>query len=178
MSVFSNRFDSQPEEIDSYVASVLALVGGRNPMRILSETTGRVGELVGRCAAEVLRRPEEPGKWSVVEVVQHMADAELVWAYRLRLVAAQNGAELTGYDQDRWATALGYRDAGLENALGQLRLLRDANLRLLRSLTPSQWLHVGRHAERGEESIEHMVGLYAGHDLVHLRQLERILGAS
>jgi hypothetical protein len=54
-------------------------------------------------------------------------------------------------------------------------VVRGANLALLKSLTPEEWKHYGMHSERGQETIEHIVRLYAGHDLNHLQQIERIL---
>lgn len=174
MTIYSNPFDSTSEEVDEYVESIMALVGERDPIEILEGTLARVESAVASMSESELRQPEAPGKWSAVEVVQHLADSELVWAYRLRLVLAQNGAELTGYDQDRWAAGLGYADARLDDAMHQFRVLREANLRVLRAATPEQMAHVGRHAERGPESVEHTCRLYAGHDVVHSRQLERI----
>lgn len=57
------------------------------------------------------------------------------------------------------------------------RVLRDANLALLKSLTPEQWKHYGMHAERGEESIEQIVRMFAGHDINHTKQIEKIFSA-
>jgi hypothetical protein len=93
----------------------------------------------------------------------------------MRLVAAEDRPTLTGYDQDAWVTGLRYRDGDPEDALQQFELLRRLNLRLLHGLPPGGLERVGLHNERGEESLGHMVRLYAGHDLVHLRQLERVL---
>jgi len=65
------------------------------------------------------------------------------------------------------------RDA--RNALEQFRVLRETNLAMLKTLTPEQWKHFGIHSERGEETIEHMVRMFAGHDLNHIAQIEGIL---
>ena len=62
----------------------------------------------------------------------------------------------------------------MREALEQFTVLRRANVRLWAGLGPSELERVGLHAERGEESLEHMRKLYAGHDLLHLRQLERV----
>lgn len=174
MSVFTNRFTAAREEADAYVAAVLELLGDRDPMAVLAMLPEAIEGQVAGLTAEQLRQPEAPGKWSIVEVVQHLADSDLVWAYRLRTILAQDRAPITGYDQDRWAEALRYRGVAAEDALAQLRALRAANLRLLRSLAPEERKRVGVHSERGEESIELMIRLYAGHDLLHLRQLDRI----
>ena len=110
----------------------------------------------------------------MVEVIQHLADSDLVWAYRLRMVLAHEEPELGGYNQDLWANRLGYADVSVADAIEQLTVLRSANLRLLRTVPPAALLRAGIHLERGRETLDHMLRLYAGHDLVHVRQLERI----
>lgn len=175
MTIFTNRIDAAADEAEAYVDAVLSLLGDRDPLEVLEALPDAIDRRVGDLTDEELRRPELPGKWSPIEILQHLADSDLVWAYRLRKVIARDGAELTGYDQDGWAMALDYRDVALRDALDQLRVMRAANLRLLRSLSPEQRQHSGIHSERGAESIEHMIQLYAGHDLVHLAQLDRVL---
>jgi hypothetical protein len=92
----------------------------------------------------------------------------------MRLILAQDRPPLTGYDQDLWADRLHYADADPAHALDTLRVLRRGNLALIERATPEDLARVGVHAERGEESAGYLIGLYAGHDLLHLRQLERI----
>ena len=113
----------------------------------------------------------------MLHVVQHLADAELVGAFRYRMILAHDRPAIPGYDQDRWAERLRYADSDLEGAVQQLEAVRAANLRLLERTTPEERRRVGVHAERGEESVEHTMRMYAGHDLVHLRQLARIAAA-
>ena len=110
----------------------------------------------------------------MLEVIHHMADSELVWAYRLRMVVAEKQPQITGYDQDRWASQLKYHKANLEDVLELLGILRKTNLRLINSLSDEELQRAGVHSERGEETIRHMIRLYAGHDLVHLNQIARI----
>ena len=124
-----------------------------------------------------LRRPEKTGKWSIIEVVQHLADSEIVYGYRIRLILAAETPEIVGYDQDAWARRLRYVNTSLPDALAQVRILRSRGLDLLRSLTPEEWDRAGMHTERGRESVRHITRLLAAHDLVHLRQIERIKSA-
>jgi len=160
-TVFSNRPGSDQ---DAYIAAVLGLVGDRDPLEVLAATPGELRRLLG------------PGKWSLLQVAAHLADSEVAYAWRLRLILAQDRPPLTGYDQDAWAERLGYEEAELGESLALFETLRAANLRLLRRLAPEDWERVAVHAERGEESVRHMAKLYAGHDLLHLRQIARILG--
>jgi len=98
-----------------------------------------------------------------------------VMGFRIRMVLASDRPALQGYDQDRWVSELRYREVPLGTALHQLAGLREGNLALARNLTPAQLERIGRHSERGEESVALMLRLMAGHDLVHRRQMDRIL---
>ncbi len=177
MSVFSNPASRAPETAHQYVTAILDLLGERDARDVLSSTAGRLRDMVTGRAPQELLDPEAPGKWSATEVLQHLADSDLVWAYRLRMVIAEDRPTLVGYDQDRWAARLWYRDTTPKEALEQFAWLRVLNLRLLSRLTPEDLGRVSIHSERGEETAAHMIRLYAGHDLVHLRQLERILAS-
>ena len=174
MSVFTNPASRSIEHARAYTAAVLDLLGDRNPMDVLQDTPVALRQALAGLSEGQMAQPEANGKWSIREVVQHLADSDLVWGYRLRMVLAEDRPPLTGYDQDLWAERLRYDEANVEHALGDFETLRRANLRLLASLSADDLRRVGVHAERGEESVEHMIGLYAGHDLVHLRQLDRI----
>ena len=85
------------------------------------------------------------------------------------------GAPVAAFDQDSWATAGHYDKRDPRKSLEQFRVLREANLALLKSLKPEQWKHYGMHSERGQESIEKIAQMCAGHDLNHLQQVEKIL---
>jgi hypothetical protein len=177
MSVFSNPSSSTSGEIAAYVAALLGLLGDSDPVAVLGQTPAALRRFIDALPPGLADRPEAPGKWSVRDVVQHLADSELVGGFRLRIVLAQDRPALTGYDQDLWADRLRYSDADVGEALDQFTAIRRANLRLWQRLRPADLARVGMHGERGEESLGHMRRLYAGHDLLHLRQLDRIRAA-
>lgn len=177
MSIYSNYAASTAAEISAYVGALLDLLGTQDPVAVLRETPGAVRRFLDSTPPEIVERPEAPGKWSIREVVQHMADAELVGGFRLRMILAHDRPPLAGYDQDLWAGRLRYCDVEVGNAFEQFKVLRQANLRLWQGLSPADLARVGVHAERGDESLEHLRRLYAGHDLLHLRQLSRIRAA-
>jgi hypothetical protein len=110
--------------------------------------------------------------------VAHIADTELVGGYRIRAILGAPGSQVIGFDQDVWVTALHYDQRSVRKSLEQYRVLREANLALLKTLAPEQWKHHGIHNERGTETIETIVRMFAGHDLNHFRQIERILGGN
>jgi uncharacterized damage-inducible protein DinB len=174
MSVFSNPASHSVEQAREYTTAVIGLLEGRDPVDVLRSTPAALRRAIEGLSEARLSRAESEGKWSMRQVLQHLADSELVWGYRLRMVLAHHRPQISGYDQDLWAERLDYAHADVAAALEALRTLRAANLRLLDRSTPADLERVGVHAERGEESVAHMIRLYAGHDLLHLRQLERI----
>jgi hypothetical protein len=174
MSIFSNPASSTPEETAAYVAALLGLLGDNDPVVVLYQTPAALERFLDTIPAQIAARPEAPGKWSIRDVIQHLADSELVGGFRLRMVLAHDRPPLVGYDQDLWAGRLRYRDVELRDAFEQFTALRRGNVRLWQNLTAEDLVRVGLHGERGEESLEQMRRLYAGHDLLHLQQLERI----
>jgi len=174
MSVFSNRYSDAKQEAGDYTEAVLGLVGDRDPMAILEKTPAEVARLLAGVSAADLARPEAPGRWALLQVIRHLADSEIVWAYRIRRILAEDRPQIHGYDQDLWADRLHYERAVLSETLDEIRAVRAGNLRLVRSLGAAERRRVGIHSERGEESVEHLIRMYAGHDVLHLNQLERI----
>jgi hypothetical protein len=102
---------------------------------------------------------------------------ELVGGYRICAILGAPGSQIIGFDQDTWVTALHYDKRNLRKSCEQYSALREANLALLKTLTPEQWKHHGIHNERGAETVETIVSMFAGHDLNHFQQIESILGA-
>jgi len=174
MSVFSNTSKDSPELRAQYAAAVLGLVGERAPLDVLRETPGAAARAVATLTPEKLRTPEAQGKWSIAMVLRHLADTDVVWGWRMRLILAQDRPPITGFDQDLWADRLDYAHADPNESLESFAVLRRDNLRLLERATPEDLERVGVHAERGEESAGYLVRLYAGHDLMHLNQIDRI----
>lgn len=172
---FSNPAGNATAAASTYVRALLDLLGSRDPLDVLSEMVPWLTTRLRGVAEPILRQPEAPDKWSVVEVIQHLADSDLVAGFRVRMVLSEERPLLQSYDQDRWASEFRYREVPLTLALDQLRVLRAANLHLWKQLSPQQLERVGLHAERGPESVGHILRLMGGHDLVHRQQIDRIL---
>lgn len=164
-------------EHGAYVAHMLALVGDRDPVVLLEAGPGRLAEAAaGLSEADARRRPE-PGAWSVLQVLRHVADSEIVYGYRLRLIAASDRPAVPGYDQDAWADHLHYHHGTVADALADHAGARRATVRWLRALGDDQWERVGVHSERGVESVRQIATLLAAHDLAHAGQVERARAA-
>jgi DinB family protein len=173
---FSNPAANAAASAKAYVKALLEMLGNRQPFDVLPELMPWLERRLRDVPEKALHRPEAPGKWSVVQIVQHLADSDLVFGFRVRMILTEDRPPLQGYDQDRWATMFRYGQVSYRDALAQLGALRAGNLAILRPLGPAELERVGMHAERGAESLGHLMKLMAAHDLVHRRQIERVLG--
>ena len=158
-----------------YTQRLLSYSEGKEPLALQQTTPKKLAALLkGKTKKRLMRRPA-PGKWSVVEIVAHLADAEIAISWRLRQILSSNAIPIQAYDQDRWATTLDYAHRDPKQSLEDFRVLRNSNVALLKTVPRKSWENYGIHQERGNESVAHIVQMIAGHDLNHLQQIERIL---
>jgi len=163
------------ETPQQYTQRVLGYVEGRKPLAVQAATANKLARLIKGVPVSRLRKRPTPDKWSVSEILAHLADTEIVGGFRMRLILGAPGTPIAAFDQDRWVSSGHYDKRNPRRSVEQFRTLREANLALLKSLTPDQWQHHGVHSERGVETIDRIVHMFAGHDLNHLLQIERIL---
>ena len=175
---YSNPAGQRGAAASAYVASLLALLGDQDPLDVLSSTPAVAARALAFASPAALTQPEAPGKWSVAGVLQHLADSEGINGQRIRLMLVEDTPPILAYDQDAWARVFKYAGADPALALRDFTALRAANLRLWGSLDQAALARGGMHAERGLETAGMLIRLLAGHDLVHLKQIGRILGAS
>jgi hypothetical protein len=131
-------------------------------------------ESLANFAPEKLTEKPFPGKWSAVEIVQHLADSEMQSATRLRKLLAEDFPIIQGYDQDRFAQDLFYNERDLEPALLALRGARATSLQLLKRLAEEDWKRKGWHSESGLYTIETWLEIYAAHAHNHASQIRRL----
>jgi hypothetical protein len=163
------------ETQEQYKARIVGYVGTRDPMHMLAIAPVTIERIIERAPEEVLSRTPAPGKWSIREILAHLADDELVGAYRIRMILSAPGTDIQAFDQDVWATTGRYASRDAVASLALFRMLREMNLALLRQLTPDEWERYGIHAERGRESVRDVARYFAGHDVNHIRQIEAIV---
>lgn len=178
MTVFTNPAAAAGDAAAEYIAAILDMLGDRSPLDVLEHTGEALRDMIRGVDANVLAQPEAAGRWSATAVIAHLADSELVWSNRLRFALAEDRPTFVGYDQDRWADRLGYADRDAAAELALFEAVRASNLALLRAADEADMERAGVHPERGEETVGHLLQLYAGHDLVHLAQARRILGSA
>jgi hypothetical protein len=161
------------ETFQEYSARMLALSAGADPIRVLEATPAAIAGLIGGREAADLQRAPAPGRWSIAQIVAHLADAEIVFAYRVRMILSASGTAIQAFDQDAWSRVQRAEASDAHVSLVLFTAIRKSMLPLLRGLSEEELERYGIHAERGKESVRHLLALYAGHDRNHLAQIER-----
>jgi len=159
-----------------YQARLHAYTEGKDPIAMQHEAPVILKRLIEGVSDSKLQARPAPGKWSVGEILAHLAEDELATAWRYRQMIEHPGSELASFDQDLWAELGGYASWNPKEALELFRLLRAANLRMLAQLGLEDWKKHGVHAERGRLTVSELVRHMAGHDRNHIDQVRRILG--
>jgi len=158
---------------EAYSKNLLALVGERDPIALLSQTPSTLSDIIRTQSATVLRTRPFEGKWTPNEILGHLVDGEWVYGYRLRLVLCEEDAPILGTKQDAWVLRQHHNDREPSEHLAIFRTLRRLNVAVWRQLSPADLTRTGRHNERGAESLGVMLRMQAGHDLSHLNQIDR-----
>jgi uncharacterized damage-inducible protein DinB len=174
MSVFTNSKSQAKLHAFRYTEAVLELLGERDPLQVMAGHAAWLRKAVRGLTAQQLRTRESPRKWSILEVLGHLADTEVVYRYRMRMIVAEPGSRIVGYDQDAWAKRLHYENEKAADLLKEIASLRAGTLRWLRTLSETELDRAGHHDERGEETVRHVMKMVAGHDLLHRNQIARI----
>ena len=147
---------------------------GRPLEAILADTGSSLASLLEAIGPEKAVVLPAPGKWSPAEIVCHLADCELVFAFRLRQTLAEDAPVIQPFDQEKWAAT--YGGVAASRALEAFTGLRGWNLRLINAALPPAATRPAIHPERGAMTFQTIVETMAGHDLNHLSQLRKIAG--
>ncbi len=118
-----------------------------------------------------------PGKWSIRQILAHLADTETVYAHRLRQILAEDNPTLVAFDQEAWARNLDYARRKPKQSLETFRRVRAENHELLQGLPESAFARAGNHTERGAVTVRDIVEGAASHAESHARQMQQIRDA-
>lgn len=149
-----------------------SFLGIREPRQVIASTPGRLQELLDLLGADRTEKSPAPGKWSPREILCHLADCEIVFAFRLRQTLAEPHHVIQPFDQDLWARNYAAYDA--QSALAVFTSVRNFNLKLIESLPAAAFSKPVTHPERGAMTFQSIVETMGGHDLNHLGQIEKI----
>ncbi len=157
-----------------YSSDILLKAYKKGPQRIRKSIEGLTGE--------ELKMHVIPGKWSIAEILIHLADADIIGACRIRQAFTVHPGPFPYYLEADWAVKLNYQQQLVEyinSNLDLFELLRKTTSVIFDNCSSDDWSKTGIHPERGEMSLREVLELYADHSERHLEQiLERriILG--
>ena len=164
-----------PETAQEYIHRIVGYVEGQDAIKVQRSTASKLNKSIQGLTPKQLKWRPEPTKWSIAEILAHLADAEIVASWRMRSVIGENGITIQPFDQNAWASAFEYQRRDAKRSLELFRLLRENNLVMLNEIPHEKWEYYGMHLERGKESIAHLSRMFAGHDVNHVLQVERIV---
>lgn len=158
-----------------YLSRIRQHALGKDPLEAQAQTPIDLADLVEGVSEERLAERPSPGKWSIGEILAHLAEDEIATAWRYRQMVEHSGIELAGFNQDLWAEIGNYSRRAPRESLMLFKLLRVGNLEFLSRLSTEQWKCFGIHAERGRITVGDLAAHMAGHDANHVEQIKRIL---
>lgn len=144
---------------------------------LLAKTPQLLETLLGDLPGELLDWKPKPDRWSISEVLAHLAALEQVYAERVRRIMAEDSPRLAKYDLDGAKARQEYSRGSADENLGHFTRMRRASLALLAGLPPSACGRTAVHSELGTITLAHLLHEWANHDLGHLRQIEELYRA-
>jgi hypothetical protein len=157
-----------------YKKRILKYTRNQDALRIQQSTLQKIERAIKGLTRKQMMTRSAPEKWSIGEILAHLAEAELTGGFRLRLILSSNGTVIQAFDQDVWAKNSDYAHQDPRQSLEMFRVLREANLRLLKAIPKKMWSYYGMHQERGKETIARVARMFAGHDMNHVEQIVAI----
>lgn len=166
------------DDAAAYRKKLDGFLGTQDPITVLAQSPDRFARFVADNLPKVMRTRPYPGKWTPNEIIGHLTDSEWVFGFRVRLILCEEKPTILGMDQDLWVAGQRLNDREPKDLLEMFRGLRSYNLAIWKQMTPADFARVGKHNERGEESLAQMLRMHAGHDLSHIDQITRYLAAA
>ena len=152
-------------------------LGRRSVLSALVAAPRSIARVLRRASRRRLKRRPARGEWSATEVLGHLLDAEVTLGFRIRKLAAEPGAAVVAWDQDRWTDGLRHRRAHPRTLAAAYGALRAANVDQVRRFSSAQRRAAGRHPEYGRLRVDQMLSHWAEHDLNHIAQIRSALRA-
>ena len=163
------------ETPQQYTQRVLGYLEGKEPMEILAATPRQIARLVKGVSKKKLSQRPDRDTWSVTEILAHLADSELVYGYRIRIILEAGVPPIQATNQDAWAQFSNYAKQDPVLSMEAFRFTRERLVRLLKSLPRERWDLYGMHSERGRETVTRVAEMLAGHDVNHVKQIRERL---
>lgn len=137
----------------------------------------RLVAALGRYPAEMWQYRPAPGRWTIHEIVVHIADSEANSYIRARRFLAEPGSDVLGYDEEGWARELRYHDQNPADALELFRWLRYLTYQLIQGQPAAVWANTVRHSEAGLMTMDDWLDTYERHVREHIEQMDAVYEA-
>jgi hypothetical protein len=160
-------------ETNPYASFLDGALATADPLEVIKSTPVRLENILHSLGPEKLEISPAPGKWSVRDIMSHLADCEIVFAFRLRQALAEDRHVIQPFDQNRFALTYAGYDARM--ALNVFSAVRQWNIAFLAGLKPEDFDKPLNHPERGDMVLQTIVETMAGHDLNHIKQVQAFL---
>ncbi len=147
------------------------ILGDRNPLKVIATTPARIVALTRGLTGHQLSKRPSPGKWSIHEIIRHLAEADMVMCSRSRWIAFEDKPTLVPFDQEKWARGWRREKESFEETLERFRMIRRSQVRLFRGARKQDLKRSGYHPERGTVTLQTQLETVAGHDVNHLQQI-------
>ena len=147
-------------------------LGAREPRTVIAETPSALATCIRGLAEAHLTRSPAPGKWSIRDILCHLADCEIVFGFRLRQTVAETDHRIQPFDQNAWAAP--FPKLAASEALAAFSAIRRWNLLFIDAVVPSALPRRVTHPERGTMTFQTILETMGGHDLNHVAQIEAI----
>ena len=148
-------------------------LGDARPHDVLDMTAVTIARLIRNSDNAQLTRAPAPGKWSIRDILCHFADSEITFSFRLRQTIGEAHHTIQPFDQDNWTSPYPSLDA--REALDAFTASRRWNMFFIRAVGPAAESKPVTHPERGEMTFRTIIETMAGHDINHLRQIEKLV---
>lgn len=147
-------------------------LAGSDPIRVIESTPATLARLIRDTDAARITRSPAPGKWSIRDILCHLADCEITFAFRLRQTVAEPHHTIQPFDQEVWAR--NYWTLSARDALDTFVALRNWDMLFVKAVGPSALSKLVTHPERGEMTFQTILETMAGHDINHIGQVEKL----
>ena len=134
----------------------------------------QIEEAIKEFPLEMWNYKPAPDRWSIQEILIHIADSEVNSYSRCRKIISEPGSKITVYDQDKWSEKLNYNNTDYKDALSLFKYLRKMTVNLIKELPEEFWKLSAQHEEYGEYTLERWLEIYENHIPGHINQMKKV----
>lgn len=165
----------EPDEIPSHYIGYIKRVTESDPVIVMASQIEETTTLLRGVSEDAAMHRYARGKWSVKEVVGHLADVERIMAYRALRIARGDATPLPGFDENAYVPVAKFDSRSLADLVGELRTARASTLALMRTLDADAWRRRGT-ASGKPVSVRALAYMIPGHERHHVEILRTRYG--